>query len=97
MLFVLKWIEEIFQYLNSLFHVLFYVSKHPVNHIPEKGDISGAQKEWYSQIFPQSHLLPPAKNVQLIAQGNVSYLKSLDCMRLFYTDHVQSNSIGHSI
>ena len=72
--------------------LFFNVSKHPVNHIPKKGDISRAQKEWYSQIFPQSHLLPAAKNVQLIAQGNVSHLKSLELHYLFYAHCVESNS-----
>lgn len=37
---------------SSLFHMLFYVSQHPVNHIPEKGDISGHRKPGIHSSFP---------------------------------------------
>ncbi|KAF6131067.1 hypothetical protein HJG60_007968 [Phyllostomus discolor] len=37
---------------SSLFHTLFNVSEHPLNCIPEKGDISGAPKEGGTAISP---------------------------------------------
>lgn len=70
MLFVLKEIEEKFQPLAVYFTSFFNVSEHLVDCIPEKGDFFGAQKEWYSWLFPPSHFPLGAKNVQLIAQGN---------------------------